>query len=105
MSVVGGRRETCDQRGDGLQDSSAVAGRRSGCLGARRSILGTAADAQRLRAEIGREPPDERAVEMGEAKDTAAAYARAALEQVDSAATLIAVGGQLRVPEDPEFGH
>ena len=42
---------------------------------------------------------------MGEAKDPAAAYAGAALEQVDAAAALIAVGRQLRIPEDAEFRH
>jgi len=42
---------------------------------------------------------------MSEAKDPAAPDACATLEQVDSAATLIAVGRQLRIPEDPESGH
>jgi len=42
---------------------------------------------------------------MREAEDAAAAYARATFQQVDAATALIAVGGQLRIPEDPEFGH
>ena len=67
------------------------------------STLGSASHAERLRAEVGGESPDEGAVEMREAQDAAAAYARAALEQVHAAAALVAVGGQLRVPEDSEF--
>jgi len=42
---------------------------------------------------------------MSEAQDAATAYACAALEQVHAAAALVAVGRQLRVPEDPEFRH
>ena len=90
----------------GLQDSSAAPGRRSGrCVPAGGTAFRTAPDAQRLRAEIGREAPDERAVKMPEAKDAATADARTALEQVDAAATLVAVGGELRITEDPEFCH
>jgi hypothetical protein len=69
------------------------------------STLGSASHTERLRAEVGRESPDKGAVEMREAQDAAAAYARAALEQVHAAAALVAVGGQLRVPEDSEFRH
>jgi hypothetical protein len=69
------------------------------------STIGSASHAERLRAEVGRESPDEGAVEMPEAQDAAAAYAGTAFEQVHSAAALIAVGGQVRVPEDPEFRH
>ena len=69
------------------------------------STIRSAAYAERLGAEVGRESPYERAVEMPEAQDTPAAYASPALEQVHAAAALIAVGGQLRVPEDSEFRH
>ena len=74
-------------------------------IGAGSFPTGATANAQRLRAEVGREASDERAVEVREAKDAAAAYARATLEQVDASATLVAVGGQLRIPEDSEFRH
>src|SRR5919112_713095 len=69
------------------------------------STIGSAPYAERRRAEIGRESPDEGAVQMPEAQDAAAAYAGTALEHVHAAAALVAVGGQLRVPEDPEFRH
>jgi len=80
--------------GTGLQDSSTAAGRRSGAgIGSDVSTSRTAANAQRLRAEVRRESPDERAVKMPEAEDAATTHTGAALEQVDSAAALIAVGG------------
>ena len=69
------------------------------------STIGSAPYAEHLRAEVGRESPDEGAVEMPEAQDAAAAYTGAAFEQVHAAATLVAVGGQLRVPEHSEFRH
>ena len=58
-----------------------------------------------MRAVVCREAPNKGPVEMGEAENATAAYARAALEQVDAATTLIAVGGQLRIPEDSKLGH
>jgi len=42
---------------------------------------------------------------MREAEDAPATHTRAALEQVDTSAALIAIGGQLRVSKDPEFRH
>jgi len=69
------------------------------------STIGSAPYAERLRAEVRRESPDEGTVEMPEAQDAAAAYAGTAFEHVHAAAALIAVGGQLRVPEDSEFRH
>jgi hypothetical protein len=68
-------------------------------------IICSAAYTERLSTEVGREAPDEGAVEMCEAEDAAAAYARAAFEQIDAATALIAVGGELRIPKDPEFRH
>ena len=69
------------------------------------STIGSASYAERLRAEVGRESPDEGAVEMPEAQDAAAAHAGTAFEQVHAATALVAVGGQVRVPEDSEFRH
>ena len=69
------------------------------------STIGSAPYAERLRAEVGRESPDEGAVEMPEAQDAAAAHAGTAFEQVHAATALVAVGGQVRVPEDSEFCH
>ena len=90
----------------GLQDSSTGTGRRSAIgldLGV--STGGSTANTEHLSAKVGREPPDERAVQMPEAEDAATTHAGAALQQVHAATALIAVGGHLRIAEDPELCH
>jgi len=107
MAVIGRGRERASVPVVTIrEDSSAATGRRSG-WGAIGGVWGAAAaaNAQHLRTEVGRETSYERAVEMREAQNTPATHTRPTLEQVDTSATLIAIGGQLRVPKDPEFRH
>jgi hypothetical protein len=107
MAVIGRERERASVPEVTIwEDSSTATGRRSG-LGAVGGATATsaAANAQHLRAEVGRETPYEGAVEMREAEDAPATHTGAALEHVDTSAALIAIGGQLRVSEDPEFCH
>ena len=61
-----------------------------------RASLGTASDAECLRAEVGREPANERSVQVPEAEDPAAAHAGAALQQVHAPAALVTVGRESR---------
>jgi len=44
-------------------------------------------------------------MQVREAEDAPASYARAALQQIDATSTLIAVGRELCVAEHPEFRH
>ena len=107
MAVIGRERERASVPEVTIwKDSSIATGRRSG-RGVIGAVTGTsaAANAEHLRAEVGRETSYERAVEMREAEDAPATHTCAALEQVDTSAALIAIGGQLRVSKDPEFRH
>lgn len=107
MAVIGRGRERASVPVVTIrEDSSAATERRSGrgFFGGVAGI-GAALHAQHLRAEVGREPSYERAVEMLEAEDAPATHAGAALEQVDAPAALIAIGCQLRVAKDAEFRH
>ncbi|MEO6527159.1 MAG: hypothetical protein ABIP93_11080 [Gemmatimonadaceae bacterium] len=74
-------------------------------LDPRSSPAGATLHADRCRAEIGGEPPEERAVQMREAENPTAAHAGPALEQIHATAALIAIRGEIGVPEHAEFGH
>jgi hypothetical protein len=72
---------------------------------ARSMPLCSATNADGLCTKVRGEPAQKRAVQVCETENASAAHASAAFEEVHSATALIAVGGEVGVPEDAEFSH